>query len=269
MVFDSDAFEKTIYANWDNNEKVADGTIKKADSFEELGTMLNLPEGSLPNTVSKYNHFCAEGEDAQFARNPETLIPLKEEGPCYAFEVKPTYTNTQGGPRRDKEGHVLGLDGNPIPHLFSAGECGSIWADIYQGAGNIGECFSFGLISGANAAKQKEDRIAESLVSGTPVNFAVSKESEEITLEENEAIGVGTGIGGDVKVKVRVADGKIVDVEVLEQNETPEIGGRAFEGLVSQVVGGSSTEIDGVSGATITSNAFRNAVADALTQMGL
>ncbi len=269
VVFDSDAFKKTIYANWNNSEKVADGTIKKADSFEELGSLLNLPEGSLSKTVEKYNKFCANGEDLQFGRNPETLIPLNESGPYYAFEVKPTYTNTQGGPRRDCEGHVLGLDGKPIPHLFSAGECGSIWADIYQGAGNIGECFSFGLISGANAAKHKEDRVAESLLTAEPVNFTVSKQVENVALQEDEAIGVGTGIGGEVKVKVKVSDGKIIDVEILEQNETPEIGGRAFEGLVNQVIGGNTAEIDGVSGATITSSAFRNAVADALSQLGL
>ena len=269
VVFDSAAFEKTIYANWDNNAKVADGTIMKAYTIEELCAMLNLPEGSLAKTVEKYNRFCADKEDAQFGRNPETLIPLDENGPYYAFEVKPTYTNTQGGPRRDSEGHVLGLDGNPIPHLFSAGECGSIWADIYQGAGNIGECFAFGLISGANAAMHKEDRIADSLLSGEAVNFAVKAEADEVELEADEAIGVGTGIGGDVKVKVKVADGKIVNVDILEQNETPEIGGRAFDSLVSQVIGSSSAEVEGVSCATITSDAFSKAVADALSQLGL
>lgn len=267
LVFDSEAFQKTIYANWDNNEKVADGTIKKADTLDELNTILGLPEGSLAATVAQYNRFCADGNDPQFARDPETLIALQEQGPYYAFEVKPTYTNTQGGPRRNKDGSILDLEGNPIPHLYSAGECGSIWADVYQGAGNIGECFAYGLISGANAAKPKDDRTEESLLSGSPVNFAVVKPEEAVELAENEAVGVGTGIGGDVRVKVTVADGKIISVEVLEHNETPGIGGVAFDSLIEQAVSGGSGEIDGVSGATITSTAFRNAVADALSKL--
>ena len=221
LVFDQAAFEKTIYASWNNEEKVADGTIKKADTVEELCSILHLPEGSLAKTVAQYNAFCEQKEDLVFGRNPETLIALQEEGPYYAFEVKPTYTNTQGGPRRDHNGRVLDLFGEPTGHLYSAGECGSIWADVYQGAGNIGECFAFGLISGANAASPKEDRMEESLLEGEPVNFAVTAVTQEAALEENEAIGVGTGMGGTVKVKITVADGKIINVVVLEQNDPP------------------------------------------------
>jgi succinate dehydrogenase/fumarate reductase flavoprotein subunit len=47
-----------------------------------------------------------------------------------------------------------GLDafGEPIPGLYSAGELGSLWGVIYQGAGNIAECMVFGRISGRNVA---------------------------------------------------------------------------------------------------------------------
>ena len=58
---------------------------------------------------------------------------------------------------------VLGIDGEPIPHLYSAGELG--------------------------------------------------------------------GIGDKIVVRVAYADSTIQDVEVLEQNETPEFGGAALEGL--------------------------------------
>ncbi len=57
---------------------------------------------------------------------------------------------------------VLGVDGEPIPHLYGAGELG--------------------------------------------------------------------GICGKIVVRVTYADGTIQDVEVLEQNETPEFGGAALEG---------------------------------------
>lgn len=58
---------------------------------------------------------------------------------------------------------LLGVDGEPIPHLYSAGELG--------------------------------------------------------------------GIGDKIVVRVAYADGTIQDVEVLEQNETPEFGGAALEEL--------------------------------------
>ncbi len=266
LVFDSAAFAQTIYKNWNNEEKVADGTIKKADTLAELTGILGLPEGSLEATVKQYNSFCASGNDVEFHRNPETLNALSESGPYYAFEVKPTYTNTQGGPERSAAGEVLDTKGKPIPHLYSAGECGSIWGDIYQGAGNLGECFAYGIISGKNAAAEKSDNFRGSVMEGkTSVSFAAVK--AEIDVSKDEYIGVGTGIGGDIKLGVKVEDGKIVDVSVLEQHETPEIGGRAFDTLVEQAKAAGSIEIDGVSGATVTTNGFKTALEDALSHV--
>lgn len=39
----------------------------------------------------------------------------------------------------------------PIEDLYSAGEFGSIWGNMYQGTGNIGECVVFGRIAARNA----------------------------------------------------------------------------------------------------------------------
>ena len=66
-----------------------------------------------------------------------------------------------------------------------------------------------------------------------------------------------------------VADSKIVNIEILEQNETPAIGGKALETLLEEAKAVGSAEIDGVSGATATTNAFVKALNDALTQAGL
>ena len=65
--------------------------------------------------------------------------------------------NTQGGPERNEKAEIIDLDGNPIPHLYSAGELGAIWSDAYNGGGNLGECTAFGRIAGANAAEPKND----------------------------------------------------------------------------------------------------------------
>ena len=45
-------------------------------------------------------------------------------------------------------------DDTPIPRLYSAGELGSIYGNLYQGTGNIGECLAFGRISARNAVAE-------------------------------------------------------------------------------------------------------------------
>ena len=66
-----------------------------------------------------------------------------EEGPFYAVELGATLLNTQGGPRRNGKAQVIGLDGYPIEGLFSGGELGSIFADMYNGGGDLGATIVF------------------------------------------------------------------------------------------------------------------------------
>ena len=73
--------------------------------------------------------------------------------------------------------------------------------------------------------------------------------------------------GEPLNVTVTVADGKITAVEVGENEETEAIGGAAMETLSGKIVEAQGTEgVDGVAGATYSSNAFLEAVNDALTK---
>ena len=83
---------------------------------------------------------------------------------------------------------------------------------------------------------------------------------------EYEGVGAG-GMGGNIKVKVTITDGKISAI-TYEANETPEIGGQALPQLVEQAIAGGGV-IDGVSGASMTSAAFQAAVADALSKAAM
>ena len=67
-------------------------------------------------------------------------------------------------------------------------------------------------------------------------------------------------------VSVTVTDGVISDVEVTEQDETPDYAGPALEQIPDLIVENNSTDIDAISGATITSNAIKEAVNNALEQ---
>lgn len=74
----------------------------------------------------------------------------------------------------------------------------------------------------------------------------------------------------EIVVRVTVDDGKIGDVEVLKQNETPGVGVPATEQLPEKFIGLDTEDaingVDGLSGATITSNALKQAVINALLQ---
>ena len=76
------------------------------------------------------------------------------------------------------------------------------------------------------------------------------------------------GFHGDVKLAVTVDADKITAIEVVEHSETEGIGSVALPQLVDAVVANQTIAVDNVSGATITSEAFKAAMTDALTAAG-
>ena len=80
--------------------------------------------------------------------------------------------------------------------------------------------------------------------------------------------GTGKGFGGDVTVTITVdSNGKITAVESTGEKETEAVGGAALEKLDANFLAAQSAEFDGVAQATVTSDAYKEAVADALAQM--
>jgi succinate dehydrogenase/fumarate reductase flavoprotein subunit len=116
----------------------------------ELSRITGIEQSALANTLGGYNAQARAGVDRAFGRPPETLKPI--DPPYYVAKILPLMYNTQGGPRRDEHARVLDPDGKPIPHLFAAGECGSIWGFKYQTSTNFSETIVYGRIAGTNAA---------------------------------------------------------------------------------------------------------------------
>ena len=77
------------------------------------------------------------------------------------------------------------------------------------------------------------------------------------------------GMHGDVVVETTFAKDRIEAVKVVKQTETQGIGTKAVEVLPGRIVEAQSPNVDGVSGATLTSNAIRTAVADCVKQAGV
>ena len=86
-------------------------------------------------------------------------------------------------------------------------------------------------------------------------------------LKDGEYIGSANGYGGILTVKVNIKNGKISAIDVISQNETPQYFRRAYA-VINQILSTGSVNVDSVSGATVSSNALKMAVADAIQKAG-
>ena len=84
-----------------------------------------------------------------------------------------------------------------------------------------------------------------------------------------EFTGTAQGMNGDVTVTLTLTDGKITGCTATGANETAGIGSVVIDTFPATVAESGSIAVDAVSGATITSNAFMEAAAAALTAAGL
>ncbi|HAS92873.1 MAG TPA: FMN-binding protein [Sedimentibacter sp.] len=92
-------------------------------------------------------------------------------------------------------------------------------------------------------------------------NALSSKQGSE---EEVTLTGTAEGFGGDVTVNVVVKGDDIISVEAIGEDETEGIGSVALVELPALIAEADSTDIDGVSGATYTSDGIKAAVRNAL-----
>ncbi|MBR2527640.1 MAG: FAD-binding protein [Blautia sp.] len=273
----------------DYADEIATGEVLMGETLEDLAEAIRQSEGGkdAPDfsterfvaTVNAYNKRYDAGEDADYGRPFDTMVPVKT-GPFYATKIGPTYFNTQGGPRKNKFGQVINTDGMPIEGLFEAGEMGSIFCDMYNGSGNLGETMVFGRISGTNAAKRAKGEfkseeepvttfVGEIYADGTTRPASeVDAAAEDVTgtFIDGEYEGSGNGINGKIDVKVIIKDGKIENVEIVNQQETEGIGAVALPEYVSQTLEKQGLDIDVITGATVTMDGYKEAVNDALSK---
>jgi succinate dehydrogenase/fumarate reductase flavoprotein subunit len=134
----------------DNSTEIEKGWIQSGDTAEELAAARGRPADAHAHTQAGYNRGAEAGADAEFGRSPSMMAALQP--PYYGIALWPCLLNTQGGPRRDVSGRVIGLDGAPVAGLYSAGELGSMWTELYPGGGNLMECIVSGIAAGRAAA---------------------------------------------------------------------------------------------------------------------
>ncbi len=109
-----------------------------------------------------------------------------------------------------------------------------------------------------------------------PANFGfVKEEKKEVVVDTSDipadavtATGEAQGLGGPVKVEITATADKIYNLVATGDNETPGIGTKALEELPGAIISANSLDVDAISGATVTSDAIKEAAKKALESAG-
>ena len=149
-IFTAEGFENGI-AFIEENGRVDDKNIYKADTLEELVEKTGMDVENFTAQVARYNEMCANGVDEDMGQT--TLIPIGE-GPYYAVSVKTITMGTIGGLKTNDDNQVLSTDGTPIEGLYGAGELinGKYFNQVYVSGCAQLLCSDSGIVAGAAAA---------------------------------------------------------------------------------------------------------------------
>ena len=108
---------------------------------------------------------------------------------------------------------------------------------------------------------------AEEPVAEAKQNQAVeSRQEGRHLLKDASYVSAGRGMQGDIQVELRVRDGYIDRVNVVEHNENVGVSEDAFDRLEDDVLRKQSADVDTVSGATEASYGFMEAVRNCIRQ---
>ena len=253
-----------------------------AGSIEELAEKIGVPAENLVATVEAYNAAVEAGSTDEFGRlydgtkTTYNLAVNKIEGDTYyAVPLHALCVMTLGGITANENMQVLDENGTPIPGLYAAGEVvGGIWGKFVSGGTGVMGPIVFGKIAARHAmanepAEGYEVKPASNLLDESL--FVKEKSTESLfdmstALKDGEYTATVDGQSGPMTVRTVVADGKIASVEVTENNETPSVAAAALETVPAKIVETNSVDVDGVTGATLTSGRIMKAVAECLTQ---
>ena len=93
------------------------------------------------------------------------------------------------------------------------------------------------------------------------------KEDANIRMKDGSYQGIGMGFKGNVRVEVKVTDGKIASINVIDNIDDAPFFDKA-KSLIPNIISSQTANVDSVSGATYSSNGIKSAVRDALKKAG-
>ncbi len=101
---------------------------------------------------------------------------------------------------------------------------------------------------------------------GGQLNIPDGLDLSQYTLKDGVYLGEATAYRPGMQVEVTIEGGKITDIQVKAHNESPGFYERPFEMLPPEIIDHQSTDVDTISGATMTSYGYLSAVEDAISK---
>ena len=233
---------------WDTNnaKELEKGWIMKADTLEELATMMDRDPATVVAEVERYNSMIDKGVDEDFGRDIATMTKI-EKGPFYAIKLTPALVATTGGGMRNAKGEVLDWDNNVIPGLYEAGELGSTFSNLYQNGGFISEAF----FSGRAAAQTAFGGAAE-ITSTYTILDPAEIVTDSIFKDEidGEYIIDLEGQHGAFSILVKISVGKVASIQIEDGADNMYLKPEQVQEIANNVMAKQTTEVDAISGAT-------------------
>ncbi len=127
--------------------------VLKGDTIADLAEQAGIDPAALQATFDRYNALAEAGDDADFGKVPESLIPY-DEGPYYMVRMVPAICDVLGGIQTNQEYAVIRADGTPIPNLYAAGSMSNkqYYNQWYFSGSSLTFASTAGRIAGAQAA---------------------------------------------------------------------------------------------------------------------
>lgn len=244
-------------------------TLFRADTLEELADLLGFEGEAKENflaTCEHYNELFDAQEDTDYGKEAYRLSELRTP-PFYGCWFGGSLLGTLDGIRINSKMQALDANYNVVPGLYAAGDAsGSFFNTNYPE-----------YIPGLAASRSvTEGRQCVKMIAAEPGFVSVGTKAEveapaetPTSWSDGTYTGHGTGVGGDIAVTLTIKDGKITVDEIGPNYETPRYPGwGAIENgtFVEQIEAAQGDAIDGVTMATLTTGAIKQAVKDALTQ---
>lgn len=148
------------------------GWMRQGKTLAELAQQLGLPNGSLEDSVMRFNAQCQRGIDSDYSRHlahAHSKADRRFQGGMQAIERPPfiaipfnrTFLATKGGPRTDASGNVQHRDGQPIAGLYCAGAAmaNPIGTRAVSAGTTLGPNLTWGYICGSSLLARAQHSI--------------------------------------------------------------------------------------------------------------
>ena len=270
--------EGYAYVFFDNNlrthKKAIDkyvnkGIVTEAATLDEMAETLGMDGETLKETITQYNAV-VRGETSDLLGRETGLEMEMVEAPFFAIKVSPGIHHTMGGVHINTDAEVIDTEGNAITGLWAAGEVtGGVHGANRLGGNAVADIVIFGRVAGSNAGTYAMEH------GGKGHGETVVKQQEEKKTEISEEAtaqfvdgtysAVYSGNNGDVTVTAVVENGFITQI-TTENEETPMLFQPVNDTLIPSIIYSQSTDVDVISGSTMSSKAVINAMNDIMAQ---